>query len=834
MKMLKKNTISSVIAVILISSIALTLFALPLANAQATNKTYPFIDAIPNPVGVGQTVLLNYGALNFLNAENDGWNVSVIITAPNGEVTTLNNLKTWSTGTAGWTFVPDQVGTYFLETVFPQQVYRNVTYLASRTEKVPLVVTQEASPSYPWQPLPEEYWTRPADSQLRMWNTIMGSWLMKPDNLYAPYNDGPESPHVLWSTPVGDMMGGVAGGEVWEHSYEDGDAYEGKFSGSVIIGGVLYYNKYISGNPQQTIVAIDLHTGKQLWEKTIMNNLRISLGQTIYWDSRNNRAAFSYLWVTSGTNWYALDALTGNLQFNMTNVPSGTNYFGPIGEILKYSTVNYGNATHPDWHLLQWNSTYVVSKGKLGMQESWGSQVLGVSYNATDRGYDMNISIPAGPSTTVSQRLPGSIQKVFVGDKMIGARVTLTEVNLWAIGLSPTNKGTLLYNTTWRAPSEWVEGNLTIGGIGQAGWVAWSRDDQVGVFFTKENLVHYAFNLQNGQFMYETEPQIFIDAWSDTVSATFGPDRVIAYGKLISATVGGTIYAYDVKTGERVWTFNATDYYHESYLGNNWWACPLFVTDGKIYIGHIEHSAQNPKPRGAPFYALNVTDGSLVFRADGMLRQTRWGGRAIIGDSIIAGMDTYDQQVYAIGKGPSSTTVTAPDIAVPFATPVVVKGTVMDVSPGTQSDSSQLRFPNGVPAMSDESMNDWMLYVYKQFKRPTDVTGVPVSIDAVDPNNNFVHIGDTTTDDTGTFSLVFTPKEDGNYTIYATFAGSKSYYASFARNALTVLEKPAEVVEPPQPTSIVEQYFVPAVAGIIVAIIAIGVLLAVLVLRKRQ
>jgi hypothetical protein len=350
--MLKKNTISSAIAIILISSIALTLFALPLANAQTTNKTYPFIDAIPNPAGVGQTVLLNYGALNFLYAENDGWNVTVTITAPNGEVTTLTNLKTWSTGTAGWTFVPDQVGTYILKTTFPQQVYNNITYLASESDILTLVVAQEAAPSYPWQPLPEEYWTRPADSQLRMWNTIMGSWLMKPDNLYAPYNDGPESPHVLWSTPVGDMMGGLAGGEVWEHSYEDGDAYEGKFQNSIIIGGVLYYNRYPGffgpGNPNQKVVAIDLHTGKTLWEKDIpIGNRRISHGQTIYWDSRNNRAAFSYLWVTSGTNWYALDAYTGELQFNMTNVPSGTNYIGPIGEILKYSTVQLRKCNPP-------------------------------------------------------------------------------------------------------------------------------------------------------------------------------------------------------------------------------------------------------------------------------------------------------------------------------------------------------------------------------------------------------------------------------------------------------------------------------------------------------
>jgi outer membrane protein assembly factor BamB len=63
---------------------------------------------------------------------------------------------------------------------------------------------------------------------------------------------------------------------------------------------------------------------------------------------------------------------------------------------------------------------------------------------------------------------------------------------------------------------------------------------------------------------------------------------------------------------------------------------PTFVADGKIYCGHLEHSALDPKPRGAPFFCLNATDGTLLWKADGLFRQSRWGGRAIIGDSIIA------------------------------------------------------------------------------------------------------------------------------------------------------------------------------------------------------
>jgi outer membrane protein assembly factor BamB len=852
MEKLNKKTMTSAIAIFLISSMAITMFALPNAFAQSTIKSYPLIDVIPNPCGVNQQVLVNYGAINYLNAENDGWNVTVSITKPDGTTDTLTPSKTWSTGTAGISYVPDQVGTWYFQTIFPQQWYNasatnRVLYSAGQSDKLAVVVQQNAPPSYPWQPLPSEYWTRPADSQLQDWYTMMGSWLIPtPTNLnnaYAPNNVGPETAHVLWSQPLGDMMGGIAGGDTGKAGYETGDAYEGKWSGSVTIGGVLYYNKFISGNPQQEVIAVDLHTGETLWDKNIspgnVTNLRIGFGQTIFWWSRNNRAAFSYLVCTSGTTWFYLDAKTGNVQFNMTNVPSGTNYYGPNGEILKYSLVNYGNAANPNWYVLQWNSSYVVTRGKTGMSESWGSQVLGSTYNASGtvtgssnlRGYDRNVSVSA--LNVVPNPLPTtSITRAFANDKIIGTRINTTEVDLWAISVNPSNMGTLLYNTRWAAPAEWLQGNLSAGTGMQSGFDSWSQEDQAAVVWIKENRIHYGFNVSTGQYMWTTTvSQNFQDAWDDSPGYT----HIIDYHELISASLGGTVYAYDITTGKLKWTYNATDPYHESYIGNNWWTVPVVATgDGKLYVGSMEHSAQEPKPRGAPFFCLNGTTGELMWRINGAFRQTRWGGRAIIGDSIIATMDTYDQHVYAIGKGPTSMKVTAPDLAAAYGQPVVIKGAVMDISPGTQSDNAKLRFPNGVPAMSDENMSDWMLYVYKQFQQPSGMLGVPVSLDAMDESGSYTHVGDVTTDISGTFSFMYTPAASGKYTVYATFAGSKAYYGSYAQTALGVQEKPAPVVVEPEPVSVVEQYFVPAVAGIVIAIIAVGAVLVILTIRKKQ
>ena len=229
-----------------------------------------------------------------------------------------------------------------------------------------------------------------------------------------------------------------------------------------------------------------------------------------------------------------------------------------------------------------------------------------------------------------------------------------------------------------------------------------------------------------------------------------------------------------------------TDPYNEILWGNNWPVQTVFITDGKIYLGHSEHSPVDPKPRGAPFICLDAEDGTEMWRIDGFFRQTDWGGRAVIGDSIMATMDSYDQQIYAVGKGPSATTVGIQNDVIKLGASTILKGKVTDVSPGTEDPAVKLRFPMGVPAMADESMSGWMNYVYKQFVRPSDATGVPVKIEIVDPNGAYAWIGTATSDMDGNYAYSFVPQIKGQYMIIATFAGSASYYGSHAITYLTV------------------------------------------------
>ena len=215
-----------------------------------------------------------------------------------------------------------------------------------------------------------------------------------------------------------------------------------------------------------------------------------------------------------------------------------------------------------------------------------------------------------------------------------------------------------------------------------------------------------------------------------------------------------------------------------------------------------------------------------------MYRETRWGGNGIIGDSIIATMDTYDQRIYAIGKGPTALTVAASPKVTVEGSSVLVEGMVTDTSPGTATLTA--RFPNGVPAVSDASMSDWMLYVYKQFDRPNNATGVSLSIDVIDANGNFRNIGTTTSDSNGVFSFDWKPDITGKYTVYVTFAGSGAYYPSSAQSAFVVDAAPDATAAPTvSPASMADLYFVPAVIGIVVAIALVGAVLALLLLRKK-
>jgi outer membrane protein assembly factor BamB len=847
----------TIIAVfIMIAMMTLPIMALP-AHAQAapTQKTYAIGDVLPNPTGVGQSVLVRFGVLEQQGAALLGWTgITVTVVKPDNTTETLGPFKTDSTGSSFTSYTPTQVGTYRFTTNFPQQtntegyfsyeggnfIAAGTVMLASTSTPFNLTVEQQQRPIRPGANLPTEYWSRPIDAQNREWYSISGNWVGVPDanNNYwvsnGLYNDAaPETAHVLWAQQLttGGLTGGLLGDGQVPAASESGDAYEGKFSGSIILNGILYYTRTDPGT-QSTLFAVDLHTGETLWTS---NNISLSFGQIFYFNSYNVDGVYTYLWqetsttnpdLSSNTTWTAFDPIDGNQQMQIKNIPSGTRTYGPSGEILIYQ-IDYAHK----W-LALWNSTDCgLQNAVIGTPDygSWGNTAHGNALGpgldgANPRCYTWNVSIPAGLSAGTSFFAPIMVIRP---DRIMSMVFNLTQVEVWAISTAAGSRGQLLFDQKWQAPAEWLAGTNTLNYVGASTEVT----NGVIAIWDKELTTIYGFSMETGKYLWATASEAWQDAygWGNAEHTWY-----FAYGHLYSVGIGGIVYAYNLATGATDWTYVMSDAYNEPVTGNNWWGWFDVITAGKIYVGTLEHSAENPIPRGGPYICLNATTGEEIWRVNGMFRETRWGGNGIIGDSIIATMDTYDQRVYAIGKGPSETTVTASPKVTTSSNSVLVEGYVTDNSPGTKTDALTLRFPNGVAAVSDASMSDWMLYVYKQFSRPQNATGVLVDISVLDGNNNYRSIGTTTSDSDGHFSFQWKPDITGKYTVIATFAGSKAYYGSYAETSFAVdAAAPTASSSPVAEKSTADLYFIPAIAGLFILIIVVAIVLAMLMLRKR-
>jgi len=116
----QNTTKISTIALILLLTISATIIALPSVAAQSTKKPYPYLGAVPNPVGINQEVLLHMGITDSRSSVEQGFeNITVTVIRPDGQTETLGPFRTDSTGGTGTIYIPTLVGTYQLTTNFP-------------------------------------------------------------------------------------------------------------------------------------------------------------------------------------------------------------------------------------------------------------------------------------------------------------------------------------------------------------------------------------------------------------------------------------------------------------------------------------------------------------------------------------------------------------------------------------------------------------------------------------------------------------------------------------------------------------------------------------------
>jgi outer membrane protein assembly factor BamB len=814
------------------SAIAVTLVALPVAYAHTPKweiPTFAYVAVSPNPIGVGQTV----GVVVWLDKTMSGTTATndirmhdykLTVTKPDGTTETMNwPIVVDPTSSQYTKYTPNQVGTYTFKFDYSGQTYtwsgtyQNDTYLPSSATTT-LTVQQEPIPapitSYP---LPTEYWTRPIEGQNTDWWKIASNWLgtdsprayadvksrVQPDGL------APNSPHVMWSKPIQD--GGVVGGSnlaILGETFYEGMTYNGRFQNPIVMYGRLYYAEpYGNSGGGGDYVCVDLRTGAELWRINTTDGGVPSFGYLYALDYYNQHGVVPNGWLFTSNFARAYDPRTGVLTtLNITNVPTGTAVRGPSGEHLRYQL------TVANKLLAQWNSSKVFQ-----------TQTSGFINASLASCYDWNVTIPWLPTGA-------TIVTAFLDDILLGRNGSLPAIGssapytLWAMSLKPESRGALLWMKNYDPPA----GNVTV--------LQESVDPVTRVFLMeyKETMQWVGYSLTDGSLLWGPTPS---ETAFNYYIAGYGTTYAVAYGKLYDSGYGGILYCRDLKNGSLLWTYgnggegNSTNSGFYTAYGRY----PIWIgsiADGKLYLVTSEHSPNAPIYKEALVRCVDAYTGAEIWTImgySGSFESPR--GDAVVAEDFLVYLNHYSMQIYCVGKGPSATTVEAPMAAITAGNSLVIRGTVTDISAGTKQNEQAARFPNGVPAVSDESMSTWMEYVYMQKPCPTNAKGVEVSIDAIDPNGNFIHIGTVTSETSGLFHHAWsTPDIPGEYTITATFTGSESYWPSYAQTAMYVEEAPAATQAPAYPAPI---DYTMAIVGAAIAIIIVVVIVGILVLRKK-
>ncbi len=825
------------------------------ANAQVIDiPTFLFVIASPNPVGVGQIV---YVGATFSKPcpTGAGYNgdlyedVTVDITDPSGTKEVYGPYLMSPVAGVTFTFTPDVPGEYTLQAHYPGQVLTGdnpdsstpstmnshligSNMLPDDSETITLVVQEEAvEPIYKTPPLPTEFWTRPIYGTNWNWGELGSNWFGLSggggfssggsgqggdayNRNFQPYGPAPNTPHIMWTMPT--QLGGQPGMPI---SADQSSMYSGTsllityFKPVCILNGVLFYNRFAYAGTFLGWRAVDIHTGKILWEKTAdeVENQYLDWGQVFNYNNFQEFGSAALLYTTlSGGMIRIYDPLTGQYLANITDTRTTSrvinydnNYASANlrGEVLGYYTSGGNLCMYNYTKLLTGTSWRVRVRGDINASSSrYNAVEWETPLPTTFNGEDISLSIASADDDVIlMSQVPGGVswQGTNPGHIYLAGYDAKTGNLLWG----PRDQSLPKYEDT----------SLLCAGDGYF------------VMHNKDRNLAWGYSLTTGKQLWGP-----VTLEGGGVSSVHR-QGIIGYGKVYISDLGGYVNAIDLETGEVAWTYFAGsagyDTPFESYpiFGYNTQSMAdglLFLTEGIMYT-----------PPAHPSYrlAINCTDGTEVWK----ILQYACTCVGPIADGFLISWNSFDNQIYSFGKGPSATTVSAsPKVSV-HGSSVLVEGTVMDTSGGTKQDVITTRFPDGLPAMSDADQEAWMEYAYMQQVRPADATGVEVSISVVDPNNNCYEVGTATSDASGSFKLMFTPEVPGEYTVIATFTGSESYYSSYAETHIGVESAPEATPAPtPTPAPMTDTYIMGFGIGMIIAIVIIG-LVIILMLRKR-
>jgi hypothetical protein len=855
----KTKNKTAAMAIFLAFSIAVSIITVPIVYgqqnfppAETEITSYSHINVAPNPIGVGQTVTVNiFHDIPTLTSE--GYvNMTVKVTDPDGNTETLGPFTSDTTGGTYTTFVPDKTGIWKFQMFYAgQTLSTGHIQLPDESEIKELTVQEEpvSRGSYPAPPGPSHYWETPVNAMnAENWYDKMGPWLGLSGitfvntgaNYYGgnfnPYTDSVNSGHVLWTKEW--CVGGVAGGEAGP-GQEDGHFWSTRQYwpqyAPVIMNGIMYSDWYTTTRAQSAhngIVATDLYTGETLWIiETDTENLRVGM-QMAYHNLNQYGVVGPYIWTTGthqgvttapGTTAYHMyDGLTGKYVASVVNGSAMTITVDDSGNLIGYYiNASSTNAYSPTMN--KFNMTWAI-----GQRSGFGfTPTQNAVYNFADgivwskpQITEIN-DVPISPALAINEITNNAI--VMTGGFTFGQGYGGTTNGWLVVGAIDTETGDKLWAKNFTAADTDTLEAFTRTEMGII--------DGVWMNANMENFNVFAVDARTGQHKWTAslrgdhgaEPNYY-----DIFNLRWSPGPGVSFFR----GFGGDIWCLNNTNGNVNWYTNTTKLVGAPGAENPYGIWPLWVfecdgiTNDVAYFP-IGHEYNPPMFPGAQMLAVNITTGELVWSELGMyIRSTA------IAYGIMLSLNGYDNQIFAFGKGPTATTVTAPSVGVTTATPITISGTIFDVSPGATQSEVAKNFPNGLPCVSDESQSHWMEYVYQEQVFPSNVTGVQITLSVIDSNGNFRDIGTTTSDSSGTFAFTWTPDIPGNYKLIASFKGSESYYASsdvahfYASEAVSAT--PTEVAQPVDNTMTI----LGIGAALLIAIAIVGIVLAMLI-RKR-
>jgi hypothetical protein len=169
------------------------------SNPPLQVPTWCYCVVTNDPIGVGQSLNIVF----WLNAYpptasgnyGDRWTFSVVVTKPDGTTDTIGPIQSDPVGNGYTVYTPTQLGNYSVIAKFQTKKIDgtpngyapgfgpfsfgyssiNDTYLASQSTPATFTCQQQAIQAWQEPPLPVGYWTTPANSQNRFWQSIVAN-----------------------------------------------------------------------------------------------------------------------------------------------------------------------------------------------------------------------------------------------------------------------------------------------------------------------------------------------------------------------------------------------------------------------------------------------------------------------------------------------------------------------------------------------------------------------------------------------------------------------------------------------------------------------------------